>query len=317
MRTRLLVGIPLAVAIIALLLLDGYLAARSAPVWRVPGLGVDLGAWLTHGALCTAVVLVLTVAATHELVHLARARGHRPFGLTAQVFAAALVIGPYVSFNLSPITGGYDESLGMLWLAVALGVVFLLQAVMRGTENAMENAAFTLFIVFYAGGLAGFITKLRMEVGGSTGATVLLFSMFLVKITDTGAYFTGRAWGRHKMIPWLSPKKTWEGFVGGMVTTVVCALAIGYWLHATGIVRVQERYMSYPWALIVLGLLLGSFSVAGDLCASLLKRDAAVKDSGQTLPGLGGVLDVIDSPLLAAPVAWLYWTRMFHVVAHG
>ena len=127
---RLLVGIPLAVAIIALLLLDGYLAARPAPVWRVPALGVDLGPWLTHGAICTAVVLVLTVAATHELVAAcARAAGTGRSALTAQVFAAVLVIGPYVSFNLSPITGGYDESLGMLWLAVALGSVFLVQAV--------------------------------------------------------------------------------------------------------------------------------------------------------------------------------------------
>lgn len=315
MRTRLLVGIPLALTIIGLVLVDGCLSARPAPTLNVPGLGVDLGPWLTNGAICTAVVLVLTLAATHELVQLARARGHRPFGFTAQFFAAALVIGPYVSLNLSPFTGGYDESLGMLWLAIALAFLFLVQAVERGTTKAMENLAFTIFIVFYAGGLAGFMTKLRMEVGGSTGVAVLLFSVFLVKMTDTGAFFTGRALGRTKMVPWLSPKKTWEGFAGGMATTVVCALLIGYWLHAAGIVRIQERYMAYPWALVVLGVLLGTFSAAGDLCASLLKRDAAVKDSGQALPGLGGVLDVLDSPLLAAPVAWLFWTRMFHVVS--
>ena len=314
LRTRLLVGIPLAVLIVGALLLDGWLAARPPPKLPIAGLGVDLGPWLTHGALCTAVVLVLTVAATDELVKLARARGHRPFGLTAQIFAAALVIGPYVSFNLSPLTGGYDESLGMLWLTVGLGFVFLLQALTRGAQNAMENLSSTLFIIFYAGGLAGFMTKLRMEIGGSAGVAMLLFSIFLVKMTDTGAYFTGRALGRHKMVEWLSPKKTWEGFAGGLVTTVVCALALGTWLHHAGLARIDERYISYPWALMLLGLLLGLFSVAGDLCASLLKRDAAVKDSGQALPGLGGVLDVMDSPLLAAPVAWFFWARMFHGV---
>ena len=317
MRKRLLVGIPLALAIIALMLLDGYLSSRPAPHLPVAALGLNLGAWLTDGALCTLIVLVLTMAATHELVHFARARGHRPFGLTAQVFAAALVIGPYVSYSLSPVTGGYDESLGMLWLAVALGFLFLLQAVTRGTERAMENLAFTIFIIFYAGGLAGFMTKLRMEVGGSTGVAVLLFSVFLVKITDTGAYFTGRAFGRHKMIEWLSPKKTWEGFVGGLLATILCAIAIGHWLHTAGIVRIEERYLPHPWALVLRGLLLGLFSVAGDLCASLLKRDAEMKDSGQALPGLGGVLDVLGSPLLAAPVAWFFWTRMFHLVPPG
>ncbi len=315
MRLRLIVGIPLALLIIGLLLVDGHLAGRPSPTYASWGLASELGPWLCNGAICAAVVLVLTVLATHELVHLARARGYRPFGSTAQLFAALLVVGPYVSFNLRPITGGYDESWGLLWMAIALGFVFLLQAVRRGAENAMENLAITIFIIFYAGGLAGFMTKLRMEVGGSEGVAVLLFSIFLVKMTDTGAYFTGRAFGRHKMVEWLSPKKTWEGFAGGMVTTVACALLIGHWLHVSGVVRLQERYMTYPWALLVLGLLMGIFSVAGDLCASLLKRDARVKDSGQALPGLGGVLDVVDSPLLAAPVAWLFWTRMFHVVA--
>lgn len=314
MRTRILVGTSLAAAIIVLLLLDGHLAAHPLAAWPRPGFMLDLGQWLSNGAICTAVILVLTVSATHELVHLARARGYQPFGLTAQFFAAALVVAPYVSFNLAPITGGYDQSWGLLWLAIALGFVFLQQAVRRRTENAMENLALTIFIVFYAGGLAGFMTKLRMEIGGNAGVAVLIFSAFLVKMTDTGAYFAGRLLGRHKLIEWLSPKKTWEGFVGGMVTTVVCALAIGTWLHRSGIIRLEERYMTYPWALALLGLLMGIFSVAGDLCASLLKRDAAVKDSGRAFPGLGGVLDVVDSPLLAAPVAWLFWTRLFHLV---
>ncbi len=314
MRLRLLVGIPLAALIVGLMLLDGHLAAQRWSDWRIDLLGARLAPWICNGAICTAVLMVLTVAAVHELVTLARVRGYQPFHITAEVFAGALVVGPYVSYNLASVTGGYDESWGLLWLAIALGFVFALQAVTRGTENALVNLSVTIFIIFYAGGLAGFMSKLRMEVGGQSGVAVLLFSVFLVKMTDTGAYFAGRFLGRHKMIAWLSPKKTWEGFAGGMVVTVACALAVGYWLHASGFVRIEERYMPYRWALIVLGLLLGIFSVAGDLCESLLKRDAAVKDSGKSLPGMGGVLDVLDSPLLAAPVAWLYWTRLFHLV---
>lgn len=312
MRMRLLVGIPLALVLIGLLLLDAHLARPPWPVWAVPVLGIDLGPWLHHGAICTAVVLVLTLLATHELVHLARLRGHHPFGTTAQVLAAALVVGPYVSFNLSPLTGAYDESWGMLWLAIGLGGIFLLQATRHGTANAIENIAITLFIVFYCGGLAGFMTKLRMEVGGPTGVVLLVFSMAVVKMTDTGAYFTGRLLGRHKMVSWLSPKKTWEGFAGGLLTALLCAVAVGHWLDQAGIVRIEQRSGGPNGALLALGLLMGLFSVAGDLCASLLKRDAAVKDSGQALPGLGGVLDVLDSPLLAAPVAWLFWTRLVH-----
>lgn len=314
MRKRLIVGLTLAATLIALLLLDGYLSQVTLPVWLLPGLGLDLAPWLLHGAVSTAVVLVLTVLATHELVLLARARGYHPFGRTAQFFAAALVIGPYVSFNLSPLTGAYDESLGMFWMALAVGCMFLLQALLYRTRSAMEHPAITVFIIFYSGGLAGFMTKLRMEVGGATGLVLLLFSMFLVKMTDTGAYFIGAALGRHKMVPWLSPKKTWEGLAGGLAVTVLCAVGIGLWLHRVQWIRVTDPFLPMPWALAVLGLALGIASAAGDLCASLLKRDAAVKDSGRALPGLGGILDILDSPLLAAPIAWLFWTRVFNVV---
>ncbi len=313
MRERLIIGILLALLVVGILLLDGHLAAQVPPTG--PAFGLDVGDWVRNGALSTLLIVVLTLLTVHELVRLARLRGYHPFGGTAHFFAAALVIGPYVSYNLSPVTGGNDESWGLLWLALALAFMFLRQSARYRTQNAMENLAITTFIIFYAGGLAGFMTKLRMEVGGQTGVTLLLFSVFIVKITDTGAFFVGRALGRHKLVEWLSPKKTWEGFFGGLATAVVCAVLLGHWLVGAGWLRFDGRYLSPTGAFVVLGLLLGLVSVAGDLAASLLKRDAAVKDSGRVFPGLGGVLDVVDSPLLAAPLIWLFWTRLCPVQA--
>jgi phosphatidate cytidylyltransferase len=314
MGKRILVGTTLALSLIALLLLDAYLAEHTARWTPADPAQRTAVRWLTNGAICTTIVLVLAVLATHELVHLARGRGYRPFGRTAQFFAAWLVLGPYISYNLQDVVGGYDESWGLLWIAISIAFTFMLQAIIHRTDHAMENLATTLFILFYCGGLASFMTKLRMEVGGSTGVVLLLFSVFLVKMTDTGAYFVGSFLGRNKMVPWLSPRKTWEGFAGGMVVTVVLAVGIGAWLHHAGIATLQERYLPHYAAFAILGIGLGLFSAAGDLCASLLKRDAAVKDSGQALPGLGGVLDVFDSPLMAAPIAWVFWTRVFHLV---
>ena len=139
---------------------------------------------------------------------------------------------------------------------------------------------------------------------------ILLFSVFLVKINDVGAFFTGQAFGKHKLIPWLSPKKTWEGFVGGVLVTIVGAVGVGSWLHRAGVTTLGDGPFAYPWALVWLGVLMAILSVAGDLVASMLKRDAAVKDSAQAIPGMGGVLDIFDSPLLAAPAAWFFWTRL-------
>jgi phosphatidate cytidylyltransferase len=307
LRQRVISGSLLTVGIVVLLLIDGWLATGEPPHW--PLAGVDLGPWLCNGAVCTLLLLILGALAAREVTGFVRKSDYRPNRFVVQMFAAGLVVGPYISFNLRE-TAWYDESWGMLWLSIALGLAFLLQAARRGTEHATLNVASTVFIIVYTGGLAGYMTRLRMEIGGYEGVAILLFSVFLVKINDVGAYFTGRTFGKHKLIPWLSPGKTWEGFVGGILVTIACAVGVGSWLHFAGVAALPDGAWAYPWGLIGFGLLMGLLSVAGDLVASLLKRDAAVKDSGDSIPGMGGVLDILDSPLLAAPVAWFFWTRV-------
>jgi phosphatidate cytidylyltransferase len=308
MRLRLIFGTLLAIAIVALLLLDGWLSARAPISLQIPGTSVDIGRWLCNGAITAGLVLIFTWLAARELLGFARRHQFEPLGKVTLVFSAGLVLGPYVAFNLSD-TGLRDDGWGILWLALCLCLGFLLQAIKRGTQNVMPNLASTIFITFYAGGLAGYLTKLRMEVGGMTGVVLVLVSLFAVKMTDVGAYFVGTWTGRHKMIPWLSPGKTWEGLAGGVATAVVVSSIAGYLLHRNGVPMGPANW-PFPLGPVLFGILMAGFSVAGDLCASLLKRDAAVKDSGDSLPGFGGILDVLDSPLLAAPAAWFFWTRV-------
>jgi phosphatidate cytidylyltransferase len=122
---------------------------------------------------------------------------------------------------------------------------------------------------------------------------MLLVIVAIVKAADVGAYATGHAIGKHKLIPWLSPGKTIEGFIGGLVFSAVVAALI-----------LPQLSTFTPVKAIFAGLVLGAVGQLGDLLESLLKRDAGVKDSGK-LPGFGGLLDLLDSPLLAAPAA--YW----------
>lgn len=313
LHLRLISGSLLAAGIIAVMALDGWLSTLEPPGWIVGG--VRIGAWMFNGLLCTLLLLVLSMLAVREVTQFARQAGFRPLRFEAYLFAAGLVIGPYVSYNVRAEQAVYDESWGMLWLAVALAAAFLSQAVRRGTDRVLANLATTLFVIFYCGGLLGFMAKLRMEIGGQDGAVLLLFSMFVVKITDVGAYFTGLLIGRHKAIPWLSPKKTWEGFAGGVLAAVVCSIFVGGWLHDAGLVTHDHAVLHHTGALAAFGVLMAVFSIAGDLAESLLKRDVALKDSGETIPGMGGFLDVVDSALLAAPAAWFYWTRVAPLMA--
>ena len=136
---------------------------------------------------------------------------------------------------------------------------------------------------------------------GATGMRLMLYLVLVVKITDIGAYTFGRLFGRHKMVPVLSPGKTWEGAAGGVVSALVASLVF---IAVTG-GKFGELHFSMLDG-VVLGVLLSVSGQVGDLCESFLKRICGVKDSGRSIPGMGGLLDVLDSLLFGAPVLYLY-----------
>jgi phosphatidate cytidylyltransferase len=160
--------------------------------------------------------------------------------------------------------------------------------------------------VAYLGLLPSFMAQLRWwpaQAGAEgpdlRGEAALALVFFVPKFGDIGAYFTGRLLGRHRMTPLLSPKKTWEGLAGGMVASM---------LIAVGINRLVSPVVGSDLQAALFGLVVGLAGVLGDLAESLIKRDGGQKDASRVVPGFGGILDVVDSVLFAAPVAW-WWLQ--------
>jgi phosphatidate cytidylyltransferase len=194
----------------------------------------------------------------------------------------------------------------------ALGLLATLVRHTRGqrTEGAVAAGATTLFAMVYMGLLGSFYVLIRHH----HSAWVVASLMMVAKSCDIGAYFTGRMFGRHKLIFWLSPGKTWEGFFGGVLLAGLVAVAVvGVVDQYTGIFYdvwvdghfLRGHYHVPLWYVLICGCILGAVGQFGDLVASLFKRDAQLKDSGTSIPGFGGILDVVDSPIVVAPLA--YW----------
>jgi phosphatidate cytidylyltransferase len=193
--------------------------------------------------------------------------------------------------------------LAFIIVFVMLGAAFA-RAWAKQTQDAIVHMAGTVLATLYLGGLAWFLVGLRVRgtqhVDGST--LLILFILLCVKFTDIGAYFGGRALGRRKLIPWLSPGKTWEGLFFGLLTAGLVGAIVATQID-------PRRGYHLPWYKGALfGAIIGGIGQLGDLLESLMKRDAEVKDSGSLIPGFGGILDVIDSPLLAAPFAYLLFS---------
>jgi phosphatidate cytidylyltransferase len=182
-------------------------------------------------------------------------------------------------------------------LSLTLLVALLRMARDRDPKGSLMLVGGTLLAGVYGGVLLGFWMLVRLE----HSPWLLVGAVLTTKSCDIGAYFTGMSIGRHKMIPWLSPKKTWEGLAGG----VVVASAVGALLAHFGSPYLEEADR-VSWVLGAIGgALMAVVGQAGDLAESAFKRDAGLKDSGRVLPGMGGVLDVLDSPLFTGPV--VYW----------
>ncbi len=174
------------------------------------------------------------------------------------------------------------------------------QFVSRSNTAGLLAISTTLFGLMYVPWLLNFVQKINFFPGlENKGKFYVLYFIVVTKFSDTGAYAVGSLIGRHKMIPRISPGKTWEGF-GGAVG--VSTLASVLFAHFAG-----ERLTGMNWQhAVVLGVVLSSAAVMGDLIESLFKREAGVKDSGRYFPGIGGILDLLDSLLFNAPLMYLY-----------
>jgi phosphatidate cytidylyltransferase len=159
--------------------------------------------------------------------------------------------------------------------------------------------ALTLFGFFYVPYLLNYATKILYTGSQGNGIALLTYAVAVSKFTDVGAYIAGKLFGRHKMSPVISPKKTWEGLAGGVILAVVTSVSLpSLFPEALG-----NLGGIHAW---ILGLGLAGASVIGDLGESVVKRDAQVKDSGHFLPGIGGALDLVDSLLFSLPVFYGY-----------
>ncbi len=186
-----------------------------------------------------------------------------------------------IAFGVLQIFGVYFTAMPLV-LLIAAGVGLFLVHFKRPTD-ALSNVATAFFGICYIAIPLSFM----LDILYTDGRWWLVYLLLVTKITDIGAYFVGRLWGKHRLAPVLSPKKTVEGGIAGLVCAIGLSVAMGG-----------------PHA-ILLGAAMGIFGQIGDLAESLFKRDADFKDSNK-LPGLGGILDMIDSLLFTAPILYCY-----------
>ena len=306
LRYRLIFG-PLMIGLaVGLFYLDSRVDhVRLTSVWQ------DLfgRAYPPAGLVLLGVCMVLIPLAARELSAIFAANDIRlPTWLIALAGMAACLV-------IYATPQSYGAPAGAVVVASVLVACFVITLVWHSrharAQGAMAAAGAVMFAVAYLGLMTGFYLAIRRWHSPWTVLGVIL----IVKMGDIGAYATGRAIGRHKLIPWLSPGKTWEGLAGAVVFCVLVAMAFA-WLsqHYPGLITsyrtsaeglVPEAQQFHIGIAALAGVLLALVGHAGDLTMSLFKRDAGLKDSGRSVPGFGGLLDVLDSPLLAAPVA--YW----------
>ena len=289
LRWRIILGVIIVAAVLGICWLD-HLAA-------VPG------AWLFPLAI------LAVVLAGQEVIDLASAGGMRPLTWTVHAGNLLLLLSTWLPTALPQLwTNSFDGTSfsPLTWTWFALGcAVLLVFAGEMGRYNkpggVTSNLAVAMLAIVYAGVMFCFVVQLRMTWGIGALASLVI----VVKLGDIGAYTVGRLAGRHKMAPTLSPKKTIEGALGALAFAALGSWATFTWL-VPWLLPTSQPTPWWGWALFAVAV--GIAGMFGDLAESLVKRDVGRKDSSAWMPGFGGVLDILDSLLLAAPVAWIFWT---------
>jgi phosphatidate cytidylyltransferase len=282
LKYRLIFGTLMTIGFIALVLFDGRLDGS---------LSVQKPDVQVQATLLAVFLIIVAVPANLELARLIKTSGAKIFLPITIVSSAAMGTVWYWSQffadknRIAALAFAFIVCLSVL-------AIFLWQGVKYAAGGAFTNCGANLLALLYLGALTSFVMAVRIDFG----PIVFLMYMFVIKCADIGAYTIGRLFGKHQFSPVLSPKKTWEGMAGAVVFAVVVSSIFAF---VCGIMSLMGA--------ILFGVIFAFLGQLGDLAESMLKRAAQLKDSSSSVPGFGGVLDVIDSPLACGVFAYLFF----------
>ncbi len=296
---RIVLGLMMVFGYIGALIMDEALAPWY-PIWFV-------------------IAAITLLSAAWEMVRLLQAGGASPMPGVVLGGVAAMILAnwtPHVLLGLSTLsaplryetTAAHPVLSAMAWPLASFSAIVMLALMAQSGEpitdpgRAMARVGATILAVAYVGVLGSFFIQFRWLPGDYHGLIPMLALATATKGSDTGALIVGRTLGRHKLWPRISPNKTIEGAIGGQLLAMILMVVLVVILRQ----GFQLESLSLPHAL-GFGFLVGLAAQVGDLMESMIKRDAQQKDASTTIPGFGGVLDVLDSSLFSAPVAMAYW----------
>lgn len=241
-------------------------------------------------------VAVLTLREFYQMV---RRMGLEPFDKFGMTLGALVMLAPYYAPKLLPNAPELAAPGSILAAAV---VVFALRILgERQPHNRVETLSWSLFGVLYVPFMLSFLVRIAIIPGPSekTGLLLMIWLIAVSKFCDVGALLSGLAFGRTKMAPEISPKKTWEGAIGGVLISAGVGAALAYFL--------ARYYPSNftPLAAALIALPVAALAIVSDLVESVIKRRADTKDAGKTIPGIGGIFDLSDSLILTAPAGYI------------
>ncbi len=263
---------------------------------------IYLGGLSPH--VMAAVTDILSVMAVFEVISAAKYTKYRSITVLSLLFSALL-----------PLFFCYGD---LRQYAIPVSFLFLIMlfacTLMRHKEIKFEELGFIAFISicvpFSISTLAFFCFQWQEHC-----IFLVAYTLMMAWIADGGAYFVGTFLGKHKLCPEISPKKTWEGFFGGLITSVISAIMIGYGYELWDQLSTGEQHFAVNIPILVASAVVSTFlGLLGDLIASLLKRQCGVKDFSEILPGHGGVMDRFDSVLFVAPFIYLLCKAFFPIV---
>jgi len=277
LRYRILFGILMTVFFTAVVIFDGWLDG-FLPV---------------QGTVLCILIALLAIPAQLELSKLAAAKNLKIFIPVSIIASILFATSRYWQQEYWQRIIEIRPDTYLIFLsAFVLLALLLYQYISNGTSGVLANCGASYFSILYLGLLSSFCVSMRLEFG----LRPLLMFVFVVKSADIGAYSIGTLFGKHKFSPKISPSKSWEGMGGAVAAAVI--VAVGF--------AVSCDIMVW-WSAVIFGVCFAFIGQIGDLVESMMKRDAEQKDSANNVPGFGGILDIIDSPLVAAPFGYLFF----------